>query len=396
MMVNTKLAESGIDLWSESSLLDPFDNYRVLRDLAPVVALKQYGVLALPRFDDVRSALRNWRVFSSAHGVGMNERSNELNRGSLLTSDGPEHVALRKIIGRPLGTQAMSQLRDTITVEAEAVASRVAALGQFDGVRDLAWHLPLAVVRTLVGLPEQGRERMLEWGAAGFNAGGPDNERSRAGTALRMEMMEYMRTTAVPGKLAPGSWGAQLYEAGERGEIPLERCAREMSNYVGPSLDTTINATTSALWLFAKHPDQWDAIRDDPALIPNAVQEVLRIEAPVQFFTRYVTEDVMVGDTVVPADSRVLIMYGSANRDERHWDAPERFDIKRDASDQLAFGHGAHVCLGMPLARLEIGTLLLSLARRVKRFSVTAPERAINNSLRGFARLPLTLEIMPA
>ena len=326
-MVNTKLAESGIDLWSESSLLDPFDNYRVLRDLAPVVALKQYGVLALPRFDDVRSALRNWRVFSSAHGVGMNERSNELNRGSLLTSDGPEHVALRKIIGRPLGTQAMSQLRDTITVEAEAVASRVAALGQFDGVRDLAWHLPLAVVRTLVGLPEQSRERMLEWGA------------------LRMEMMEYMRTTAVPGKLAPGSWGAQLYEAGERGEIPLERCAREMSNYVGPSLDTTINATTSALWLFAKHPDQWDAIRDDPALIPNAVQEVLRIEAPVQFFTRYVTEDVMVGDTVVPADSRVLIMYGSANRDERHWDAPERFDIKRDASDQLAFGHGAHVCL---------------------------------------------------
>jgi cytochrome P450 len=290
----------------------------------------------------------------------------------------------------------MGQLRDTITVEAEAVASRVAAFGQFDGVRDLAWHLPLAVVRKLVGLPEEGRERMLEWGAAGFNAGGPDNERSRAGTALRMEMMEYMRTTAVPGKLAPGSWGAQLYEAGERGEIPLERCAREMSNYVGPSLDTTINATTSALWLFAKHRDQWDAIRDNPALIPNAVQEVLRIEAPVQFFTRYVTEDVIVGDTVVPANSRVLIMYGSANRDERHWDAPEKFDIKRDASDQLAFGHGAHVCLGMPLARLEIETLLLSLARRVKRFSVTAPERAINNSLRGFARLPLTLEVMPA
>jgi cytochrome P450 len=205
--------------------------------------------------------------------------------------------------------------------------------------------------------------------------------------------MEYMRTTAVPGKLTPGSWGAQLYAAAERGEIPLARCAREMSNYVGPSLDTTINATTSALWLFAEHPDQWEAICQNSGLIPNAVQEALRIESPVQFFTRYVTEDALVDDTVVPANSRVLIMYGSANRDERHWEDPARFDIWRDAGDQLAFGHGAHVCLGMPLARLEIETLLLSLTKRVKRFRVAAPERAINNSLRGFARLPLTAEL---
>jgi cytochrome P450 len=287
----------------------------------------------------------------------------------------------------------MSQLRDTIVMEAEKATARIAELGSFDGVRDLAWHLPLAVVRALVGLPEAGRERMLEWGSAGFNAGGPDNERSRAGRVLRLEMMQYMQTTAVPGKLTPGSWGDQLYAAAERGEIPLDRCAREMSNYVGPSLDTTINATTSALWLFAEHPDQWEALCQNPALIPNAVQEALRIESPIQFFTRYVTQDVLVDGIVVPANSRVLVMYGSANRDERHWEDPERFDITRDASDQLAFGHGAHVCLGMPLARLEIETLLASLTKRVKRFRVAAPERAINNTLRGFARLPLVAEL---
>jgi cytochrome P450 len=155
MIDNTQLAESEIDLWSDNSLLDPFDNYRALRDTAPVVVLKKYGVLALPRFDDVRNALRNWQVFSSSYGVGMNEENNRVNRGSLLTSDGPEHVALRKIIGRPLGSQAMSQLRDTIAMEADSVASRIAELGDFDGVRDLAWHLPLAVVRALVGLPEK-------------------------------------------------------------------------------------------------------------------------------------------------------------------------------------------------------------------------------------------------
>jgi cytochrome P450 len=382
-----------VDLWTDESLAEPYANYRTLRDAGPVVYLERYGIFALPRFDEVRDALRQWQIFSSANGVGVNEENNARNRGSLLTSDGPEHVALRKIVGRPLGSDAMKAIRETITLEAERVAERVTEARTFDGVRDLAWHLPLTVVRQLVGLPEEGRERMLAWGSAGFNSGGPPNERSRAGLALRLEMVEYLNTKAVPGKLTPGGWGAQLYEAAERGEIPLERCAREMTNYVGPSLDTTINATSSALWLFAQHPDQWEAIRKDPSLIPNALQEVLRVESPVQFFTRYVTADVPIDDVIVAAGSRVLVMFASANRDERHWTEPERFDIQRDAKEQLAFGHGAHVCLGMPLARLEIESLLVALAKRIKRFHLGTPERSLNNTLRGFARLPLTVEV---
>jgi cytochrome P450 len=391
MATATRQVTSDIDLWTDSALLDPFANYRTLRELGAAVWLNKYSVFAIPRFLGVRSALRQWESFSSAYGVGMNEETNRLNRGSLLTSDGAEHVSLRRIIGQPLKPKAMVQLRAQITAEAAAVAARVVSMGEVDGVADVARQLPLAVVRNLVGLPERGRERMLDWGTAGFNAGGPDNERSRAGRALRQEMLEYMRTTAVPGKLLPDSWGAQLYAAAERGELPVERCAREMSNYVGPSLDTTINATTSALWLFAEHPEQWDALCANPALIPNAVQEVLRLESPVQFFTRYTAHHAQLQEAMIPADSRVLIMYGSANRDERRWHDPERFDILRDASEQLAFGHGAHVCLGMPLARLEIETLLLELTKQVKRFTVTSPARAINNSLRGFERLPLSV-----
>jgi cytochrome P450 len=385
------IPESGIDLWTDEALREPYSRYQELRDLGAAVLLPEYGVVALARFADVRDALRNWQTFSSAHGVGLNEDGNERSRGSLLTSDGQEHIALRKIVGRPLGSNAMRELRDTIAAEAEVVAARVAALRTFDGVRDLAWHLPLTVVSRLVGLPEEGRERMLAWGAAGFNAGGPPNERSRAGTALRLEMLEYLNIRAVPGKLTPGGWGAQLYDAAARGEIAIERCPREMSNYVGPSLDTTINATANALWLFARHPEQWEAVRADPRLIPNAVNEALRMESPVQFFSRYVSADVHVGDMLVPEGSRVLLMYGSANRDERHWPDAKRFDIGRDAKEQLAFGHGAHVCLGMPLARLEIESLLAALVPRVRRFELGEPERALNNTLRGFARLPLTI-----
>ena len=368
-----------------------------MRDAGSAVWLSKYQIFAVARFADVRDALRNWRLFTSSFGVGVDEEYNGLASGSLLTSDGPEHVALKKILGRPLGTVAMAALKRTIVSEAENIAERVAEMGTFDGVSDLAWHLPLAVVRQLVGLPDSGRDRMLEWGTAGFNALGPHNARTTAGRQLRNEMLEYMRTQAVPGKLRPGSWGAQLYEAGERGEIAPERCAREMVNYVGPSLDTTINATSSALWLFAQNPDQWDALRSDASLIPGAVTEALRVEAPVQTFTRRTTEDARVDDTMIPAASRVAVMFGSANRDERYWTNPDVFDIRRDARDQLAFGHGAHICLGMPLARLEIESLLAALARRVKRFTLGAPPvRALNNTLRGFQTLMLTAEVESA
>ena len=390
-MTLTALPEAGVDLWTDEALSDPYPRYRMLRDLGVAVRLPEYGVVALPRFAEVRDALRDWQTFSSAYGVGLSEDGNARNRGSLLTSDGAEHVALRKIVGRPLGSDAMRAIRDTISAESEVVAARISAMRTFDGVSDVARHIPLAVVSRLVGLPEEGRERMLAWGTAGFNAGGPPNERSRAGTALRLEMMEYLTTQAVPGRLTPGGWGAQLYDAAARGEIAVDRCAREMTNYVGPSLDTTINATTNALWLFARNPDQWDAVRADPSLIPNAVNEALRVESPVQFFSRYVTADARVGHELVPAGSRVLLMYGSANRDERRWPDPERFDVRRDAKEQLAFGHGAHVCLGMPLARLEIESLLAALVPRVRRFEVGEPERELNNTLRGFARLPLTI-----
>jgi cytochrome P450 len=149
---------------------------------------------------------------------------------------------------------------------------------------------------------------------------------------------------------------------------------------------------TNALWLFAEHPEAWDALRQEPTLIGNAVSEVLRLESPVQYFTRVCTRDTVIGDMPLAAGSRVLLCFGSANRDERAWDEPERFDVRRDAKNQLAFGHGAHECIGMPLARLEMHALITALAKRVRRFTVDKPVRALNNLLRGFERLPMTVE----
>jgi cytochrome P450 len=126
--------------------------------------------------------------------------------------------------------------------------------------------------------------------------------------------------------------------------------------------------------------------------MPGAINEVLRIESPIQVFSRYLVRDAEVEGVRLPQGSRALVMYGSANRDEGKWQDPERFDIRRKAAEQLAFGHGEHLCVGLPLARLEIRALLAALARRVQRFEIQHLRRGINNTLRGLAELQVSVQ----
>jgi len=390
-MSNLNRPESDIDLFCDDALSDPYPRYRKLRDLAPAVWLKSMGMFALPRFDDVRNALRNWEVFSSAHGAAMNEPINQAIAGNTLGSDPPLHNKLRNVLVRPLSPSAMKDVTAHIEAEAEGLVERLVERKTFDAATDLAQYLPLNVVSHLVGLPEGGRERMLEWGSAAFDSLGPANARCLSAAETAMGLVHYA-LKLEPGSVRPGSWAALAFEAAERGEITLHQARGLILDYVAPSLDTTIFATSNALWLFASHPKSWDSIRGNPALIPAAINEVLRIESPIQTFSRYVTRDTDVDGVQVPQGSRALVMFGSANRDERKWQDPERFDIHRKAAEQLAFGHGEHLCVGLPLARLELRALLASLAKRVKRFEILEVKRSINNTLRGLEKLRVSVE----
>jgi len=160
-----------------------------------------------------------------------------------------------------------------------------------------------------------------------------------------------------------------------------------MIDYVGPSLDTTISAISNAVWLFANNPEQWDLLRADPRLMPSAISEVLRYDSPIQGFSRYVARDVDMGGVVLPAGSRAIVFYGAANRDERKYPDPDRFDIRRRPGDHLGFGAGPHACVGMNLARLEMQALFTALAKRVRRFTILEEEARLNNVLRGYKML---------
>jgi cytochrome P450 len=378
---------SDVDPYTDEALLNPWPGYRELRDAGPAAWLRRYDMFALTRHASVRRALQDWQTFSSASGVMMNDEMNVVLRGNTLCTDGHAHDRLRRVLIRPLRPLALKQLTDTITDEADKLAERLVARGSFDATTELAYHLPLAIVSELVGLPSEGREKMLVWATEMFNCFGPENERTVSAFPVLEEMVGYATTQAVRGKLKPGSWAESLHDAADRGEVPPEVLPVMMIDYMGPSLDTTIFAITSAVWLFARHPDQWDLLRDDPTLIPGAINEVLRLEAPVQGFSRLAVDDYDMDGVVIPAGSRVICYYGAANRDEREYPDPDRFDVRRDARSHLAFGAGPHQCVGAGLARLEMTALFGALARSVRRFEVGQADRVLNNVLRGFGRL---------
>jgi cytochrome P450 len=206
------------------------------------------------------------------------------------------------------------------------------------------------------------------------------------------EMMDYATNEAVPGKLKPGSWAAGIHDAVARGEVPAQACPAMMVDYMGPSLDTTICAISSAVWAFANNPDQWDLVRADPQLMPSAVNEVLRYDAPVHGFSRYVACDVDMDGVLLPAGSRAIVFFGAANRDERKYPDPDRFDVLRRPGDHLGFGAGPHACVGMNLARIEMLALFTALAKRVRRFTILEQEPLLNNVLRGFKALRVAVK----
>lgn len=387
-MQTTAPPSSAADLWDDDALRDPYPHYSRLRELGPVVHLAAQDVFAIPRYEPLREALDDWRSFSSAQGVMMNDHVNSSFAGIVLASDPPEHDVMRKVLAAPLRPDQLRVITPSVRAEADAVVERLVGRGRFDAATDLAQHLPLTIVSTLVGLGDFGRERMLEWAAATFDSQGPiERQRTRDAFPKLDEMVAYATRQLTPEHLPPEGWVAALYAAAERGELPADKPPLMVMDYTGPALDTTIYAISSAIWLFANNPDQWDLVREDLRLIPHAINEVVRLESPIQRFSRVTTRDVEIGGTTLPEGARVLMLFGSGNRDERKYADPERFDVRRRPSDHLAFGHGVHACVGMNLARLEIRLLLEALAARVERFEVLDVRRAVNSTLRGIAEL---------
>jgi cytochrome P450 len=378
-MTTYQRAELDLDLWSDEGIANRYAIYRQLRDIPGPAWLRKHDLYVLARYDDVRAALQNWQTFS------------QLSRGVLLCSDPPRHDALRKVASKPLHPSELRQLEARVMAEGDAIVERLVKQGSFDAAKDLASYLPVTVVSKLVGLPQEQRERMLPWAEAVFNCVGPTNSRTESSIPLVQEAFTFSMDPQFPGRLDPGGWAARLFDAVESGEISHDDAVSIVNDYWAPSLDTTILATTSAIRLFGENPDQWQLVREDPKLIPHAINEVIRLESPIQGFSRYLTQEHAVDGVTMPAGARAVVLYASANRDERKWTDPERFDVLRKPTGHLGFGAGEHRCMGLALATLEMRAIITALAKRVQRFEIGASQPLVNNVLHGLRSLEVTV-----
>ncbi len=371
------------DLFTEEGILTPYHHYKAIRDLGPIVHLAATDVLTLGRFDDVRKVLMDNKRFLSGKGVTVNSQFNSLGIETTLNSDRPRHKQFRDTLMKPMSPKALAQLKERVENEANGLIDRLVEAGRFEGVKDLATYLPVTIVAILVGLPADLRENMLDWAAASFDSFGPaDNPRVANSMEVGLGLVKFMGSISRE-KMLPGSWADQLYQAADRGDITPEMVPAMLVDYVAPSLDTTIAATSQMLHQLGQNPSQWELLVKDPSLVPNVIEETLRIESPIRGFARVAEEDVEIDGVKVEKGSRLFLLYGSANRDERQWDNPETFDIQRkNVKKQMAFGFGIHQCAGQHLARLEITCLLNAMIKKVKRIEVSNPEYKANSFLR--------------
>ena len=386
-------ARSDLDLFSDEVMLDPYPYLAELRELAAVVYMEPSNLWALTRYDHNRAAMANWKVFSS-RSVAFNDTMNQVLVGTSLATDPPDHRALRKVLMERLSPRALRDVEADIAAVADRMVAELVERGSFEAMDDLARALPLTVVADLIGVQGAVRENMLVWGEAAFNCLGPRNERTAQSFPIAGELFQWSVECKAE-HLTDGSLGRAIFDAADRGEIPYETCGMIIHQYVAAGMDSTITALGNAIYLLATHPDQFDLMRRDRSLIPAAFNEIMRYESPIHAFGRFVAEDFEIEGTRIPASSQAVLLYGSANRDPRHYDEPDVFRIERDPGDHLSFGHGPHVCAGRGLAKLEIYAVLDALARRVRRLTIGEPTRRLGNSTRSYDKLPVR-EIEPA
>lgn len=339
---------SGVDLFADEVVLDPYPVYAELRERGPVVHLPENDVYALTRYDVVRDALADWESYSS-DSIAFNPSANEALAGTSLASDPPTHTRLRATLTENLSPRALRGLGPRIEAKADALVAELVGRGSFDAVDALARAFPLEVVADLIGFTGHARDNMLRWGQAAMQVLGPMNRRTAENFPVAGELYAWCSQVRAE-DLAEGSVGRGIFDAEARGAVEPGTAGHIIHQYLGAGVDTTVAAIGNIVALFAAHPDQLDLVRADPSLVPAAFNEVLRFWPPVNAWGRRATRDVEIEGTVVPAGAQIAVLFGAGNRDPRHYENPDAFLVARNPVDHLSFGYGPHGCAGQRLA----------------------------------------------
>jgi len=379
---------------------DPYPVWKRLRDEMPLYRNDRFDFYAVSRFADVESCSVDWQTFRSGRGTVLEliKAQMEVPRGMFIFEDPPVHNLHRRLLSRMFTPRRVSALETRIRQFCARALDRHVGAGGFDFVRDLGAEMPMRMISELLGIPETDQEDLrdrIDRGMQITEGEVPDLPDADLMTnrAQFLDYIAYRRAHPTDDLLT------DLIEVRFVDEHGVERNLdeQEILNYAG-LLAAAGNETTTKLigwtgYLLGTHPVQRRLVGEDRSLVPRAIEEILRFEAPSPVQARYVNRDVELHGTTVPEGSVLLMLTSSANRDERKFADPDRFDVRRTIDHHLTFGYGLHFCLGAALARLEGRVALEEVLDRFPDWEVLEhrAERVHTSTVRGWHRLPVSV-----
>jgi cytochrome P450 len=377
---------------------DPYPVWKRLRDEAPLYYNEKYNFYALSRYEDVARELHNWETYRSGRGTTMDIilAGIQLPPGLILFEDPPIHDLHRRLLSRVFTPRRMEAIEPLTREYCVRALEPLTDSGRLDFIADIGAQIPMRTIGYLLGIPEQNQATIRDTSNSALTLEEGEFSGARAdlfedSNKLFASYIDW-RADHPSDDLMTQLLNAELEENGEVRRLTRTEVLMYTGMVAGAGNETTTRLIGFAGQLLAEHPDQRRELADDFSLIPRAIEETLRYEAPSPVQARYVAHDVKVLGQEVPADSIMLLLNGSANRDERHFADADRFDIHRGGA-HLSFGQGLHFCLGSALARMQARVVLEEVLKRWPDWEIDYDnaEKAHTSSVRGWSKLPVTL-----
>ena len=387
------------DPYSRPFQEDPYPLYKQLRDEQPCAYNPDMDFYALLRFEDVWQATLDWETMSSSFGPTLENRGEipgELM--SIIGMDPPRHTKLRNIVSRGFTPRRIAALEEEIRDIARGYLDALTTLSEFDFEQEFAVKFPMDVISVLLGIPREDRDRYRLWVDRGLERD-PDGKVTSDSIRGMGESRQYVNDLIKERRKNPrDDLITVLAEAeyedvdGAKRTLTDEECGSFTTLLAAAGAETTAKLLGHAVYLLWSHKDQRRALFGDSGLMSNALEEILRYEAPSQFQGRVALKESEWHGVTIPSGARVALVTGSACRDEREYASPDSFDIRRVQDREIYFGHGHHVCIGKSLARLETRIALEEIAARFPDYEVieSGITRTYQAHVKGYVNLPIS------
>jgi cytochrome P450 len=376
---------------------DPHPVWRRMRDEAPLYRNDKYDFWALSRYADVAAGLTDWKTYSSARGTLLEfiRHNIQFPPGTILFEDPPLHDAHRALLARLFTPRRIAEIEPQVRAYCARSLDPLVGHDRIDFIADLGAQMPMRVIGMLLGIPEEDQEEIRDAVNAGLSLENRDRSSQReqgpADASIRYaKYIEWRRKNPSDDLITELLNARFVDDHGEERTLRDDELLGYIALLAGAGNETTTRLIGWATYLLDRFPDQRRILAEDRSLVPNAIEEVLRYEAPSPVQARYVTRDVEWHGTRVREGSALLLLNGSANRDEREFEGADRLDVKRNHIHHLSFGHGIHFCLGASLARLEGRVALEEILARWTEWEIDQQEAemARTSTVRGWKRLP--------